>query len=90
MKSKEILKVIGEGLLLAVMIAIFGCLSSALGVGALILVGLIGEWVGMGNKIFICIVSIIFTWKAWDVLVWVIDKITKRVERKKNQCLESK
>lgn len=44
MKAKELLKVIGEALLLAVMIAIFGCLLSALGVGATILVGLVG-WV---------------------------------------------
>ncbi len=82
MKAKEILKIIGEGLLLAVMIGVFGCLVSVLGTGAVVLIGLIDEWVGIGYKVFVYVVWFVAFSKAWDALNWVVDKIVERAKRR--------
>lgn len=85
MKAKVILRRIGEKLLLAVLFTVFVCLVSALGVGAVVLIGLVGEWIGIGYKVFIYVVWFIAYCKIWEALAWIVDKIIEREEQKKGE-----
>lgn len=81
----KILKFIGNGLSFMLMMAIFLALVSAIGIGAILLIAIIGSWIGVGHSIFIYVVYFIAFCKAWDALAWVIDKIADRVERRKER-----
>lgn len=85
MNHKRILKPIGDGLLLAVALAVFVVLAITLAVGATLLLVFIGRWTGLGNDIFVYAVLFIAIGKAWDALAWVVGKIADWVERKKER-----
>lgn len=82
---KKILEFIGNGLSFMLMTAIFLVLVSALGIGAILLIAIIGSWIGVGHSIFIYVVYFIAFYKAWYALAWVIGKIADRVERRKER-----
>ncbi len=91
MKAKEILRFIGNGLLLSIAFTIFLCLVIALGIGAVVLLGLLGKWIGIGEYVFAYAVFFIAFWKAWDALAWVVGKIAEIEEwKKEKQYFESK
>lgn len=82
---KTILKFIGNGLSLMLMVAIFLALVSALSIGAILLITIIGSWIGVGKNIFIYAVFFIAFWMAWDALAWVVGRIADRDELRKEQ-----
>lgn len=79
---KDKLNFIGNLLLLIIVTAIFIFLVYALGIVAILLLAQFGVWVGLGQDVFIWVVQIIATWKAWDLLTWIIGKIAFRKEDK--------
>lgn len=54
---------------------------AALGTLVAILLAIAGRWIGIGDGIFRYLAMFCIFWKAWDVLAWVVDKISDRVER---------
>ncbi len=85
MKAKSVLKFIGNELLFMFAIAVFIALVTALGVGAAILLAMLGRWIGIDKDIFIYFALFCISWKVWDVLAWVVGKIADRIERKKER-----
>ena len=52
-----------------------------LGTLVAILLAIAGRWIGIGDGIFRYLAMLCIFWKAWDVLAWVVGKISDRVER---------
>lgn len=84
MEAKSVLKFIGNGLLFIFALAVFIVLVMALGVAATILLALLGRWIGIDKDIFIYFALFCISWKAWDVLAWVVGKIANRIGVKSN------
>lgn len=82
---KNLLKFIGNELLFIFAIAVFIGLVMALGTAALILLALIGRWIGIGYDIFTYFAGFCIFWKIWDGLGWVVGKIADRIEHKKER-----
>ena len=85
MLMEKILKLIGDGLSLMLMLTVFVVIVSSVSIGAILLIAKIGNWIGIGWDIFILVVYIIAFCKAWDIIAWVIDKIAERGERRKER-----
>lgn len=85
MKIKSILKFIGNELLFIFALAVFIGLVMALGTAALILLALIGRWIGIGYDIFTYFAGFYIYWKVWDGLAWVVGKIADKIERKEER-----
>lgn len=83
MKMKSALKFIGNELLLIFALMVLIGLVAALGTVAMILLSMLGLWIGIGKDIFIYIAGCCIYWKAWDALAWIVGKIADRIERKK-------
>lgn len=81
---KDILKFIGKGLLMAITTAVFIISTLALGICVTLLLAYIGRWVGIGQDVFLYAVLFIATWKVWDMLVWVVERIAINREREQN------
>jgi len=85
MKIKNALKFIGDELSLIFALMVFIGLVTALGTVVLILLSLLGLWIGLGEDIFIYLAAFCIFYKAWDVLGWVVVKIADRIERKEEK-----
>lgn len=85
MNIKSVLKFIGNELFFIFAIAVFISLVTALGGVATILLAMLGHWIGIDKDIFIYFALFCISWKAWDVLAWVVGKIADRIERKKER-----
>ena len=85
MKIKSVLKFIGNELLFIFTLMVFISLVAVLGTVAIILLSMLGRWIGIGKDIFIYFATFCINWKAWDVLTWVVDRIANRIERKKER-----
>ena len=85
MKIKSALKFIGNELLLIVALMVFIGLVAVLGMVAMILLLMLGRWIGIGEDIFIYFATFCVFWKAWDALAWIVGKIADRIERKKER-----
>lgn len=85
MTAKSILKYIGDWLLCFFAVAVFIGLVAALGTVVMILLSLLGIWIGIGKDIFIYLAGFYIYYKAWSVLAWIVDKIDERIERKKER-----
>ncbi|MDE6346444.1 MAG: hypothetical protein K2L55_07235 [Muribaculaceae bacterium] len=85
MKIKSALKFIGNELLLIFALMSFIGLVTVLGTTAIILLSMLGLWIGIGKDIFIYFATFCIFWKAWDVLTWVVDRIADKIERKKER-----
>ena len=75
---RKILRFIGELLLFVVLVTIFliiAIIASALTLGVILLLFHIGKWVGIDKDIFIYSVWFVVFLKAWDFLVWIVEKI---------------
>lgn len=83
MKIKSALKFIGDELLFIFALMVFIGLVAVLGTVAIILLSMLGLWIGIGKDIFIYLAAFCIFWKALDVLTWVVDKIADKIERKK-------
>lgn len=88
MKAKTVLKFTGNGLLFMFALAIYIILTAALMLAVVIPLMLLGEWIGVGNDIFVYVAMFFICLKANDVLGWITDKIDKWLERKKKQLDE--
>lgn len=86
MKIKSALEFIGNILLLFVTLMVFISLVTVLGTVAIILLSMLGLWIGIGEDIFIYFAAFSIFWKAWDVLTWVVDRIADKIERKKGNA----
>lgn len=78
-------KFICNNLLLAIALTIFVILALSIGLCITIAISFIGRWTGLNKDIFIYAVSLWSMWKSWDILSWVICKISDRAERKCEQ-----
>lgn len=85
MTTKSVLKFIGNELLFIFALMVFIVLVTALGVAATILIAILGHWIGVGKDIFIYFAMFCISWKAWDVLAWIVGKIADKIERKKER-----
>lgn len=85
MNVRNTLKSIGNELLLIFALATFIVLVMTLGGVATILLAMLGHWIGIGKDIFIYFALFCISWKVWDVLAWVVGKISDRIERKKER-----
>lgn len=85
MKVKSVLKFIGNELLLIVALMVFIGLVTVLGTVAIILLSMLGLWIGIDKDIFIYLAAFYIFCKAWDVLAWVVDRIADKIERKKER-----
>ena len=85
MKIKSALKFIGNELLLIFALMSFIGLVTVLGTAAIILLSMLGLWIGIGKDIFIYFAAFCIFWKAWDALAWIVGKIADRIERKKER-----
>lgn len=85
MAKKNVLKFIGNGILFMLALAVFIGLATALGTTALILLALLGRWIGIGYDIFTYFAGFCIFWKVWDGLAWVVGKISDRIERKEKR-----
>lgn len=83
MKIKSALKFIGNELLLIFALMVFIGLVTVLGTAVIILLSMMGLWIGIGKDIFIYFAAFCIFWKVWDVLTWVVDRIADKIERKK-------
>ncbi len=83
MKIKSALKFIGNGLLFFFATVVFISLVTVLGTVAIILLSMLGLWIGIGKDIFIYLATFCIFGKAWDVLTWVVDRIADKIERKR-------
>ena len=84
MNAKSVLKFIGNELLLIFALMVFIGLVTVLGTVAIILLSMLGFWIGIDKDIFIYFAFYIF-WKVWDALAWAVDKIADRVKHKKER-----
>lgn len=75
MKVRKALKFIGDVSALLVAIIIVLGLIFLIGAIALILLALLGWWIGIGNDIFVYLASFCIFCKACDVLAWIVGKI---------------
>ena len=85
MKIKSALKFIGNELLLIFALTVFIGLVTVLGTVAIILLSMLGLWIGIDKDIFIYVAAFYIFGKAWDVLTWVVDRIADKIERKKER-----
>lgn len=85
MKIKSVLKFIGNELLFIFTLMSFIGLVTVLSMVAIILLSMLGCWIGIDKDIFIYLAMCFIFWKAWDVLAWVVDKIADIIERKKER-----
>ena len=85
MKIKSALKFIGNELLLIFALMVFVGLVTVLGTAVIILLSMMGLWIGIGKDIFIYFAAFCIFWKVWDVLTWVVDRIADKIERKKER-----
>lgn len=85
MNIRNGLKFIGNELLFIFALAVFIVLVTALGVAAMILLAILGRWIGIDEDIFTYFTLFCVSWKVWDVLAWVVGKIADRIERKKER-----
>mgnify|MGYP001125220878 CR=1 len=85
MKIKSVLKFIGNELLYIFALMVFIGLVTVLGTVAIILLLMLGCWIGIGKDIFIYFAAFCIFWKVWDVLAWVVDRIADKIERKKER-----
>ena len=83
MKIKSVLKSISSNLLLFLAVGILISLVAAVGVAVVILLSMIGSWIGIDNNIFIYFTMFCTCCKAWEALDWIVGKIADRIERKK-------
>ena len=83
MKIKSALKFIGNELLSIFALMVFIGLVTVLGTAAIILLSMLGLWIGIGKDIFIYFAAFCIFWKAWNVLTWVVDRIADKIEHKK-------
>lgn len=79
------MKFIGNELLLIFALMVFIGLVTALCTIALILLSMLGCWIGIGKDILIYLAIFFIFLKAWDVLAWVVGKMADRIERKKER-----
>ena len=84
MKIKSALKFIGNELLPIFALMVFIGLVTVLGTAAIILLSMLGLWIGIGKDIFIYFAAFCIFWKVWDVLTLVVDRIADKIERKRN------
>lgn len=89
MKIKSVLKFIGNELLFIFALAVFIVLVTALVVAAMILLIILGRWIGIGKDIFIYFACFCIYWAVWDALAWVVGKIADKIERKKGKRNEN-
>lgn len=85
MKAKSVLKFIGNELLLIFALATFIVVVMILGGVAIILLLILGRWIGIDMDIFTYFAMFCIFWKAWDALAWVVGKIADKIERKKER-----
>lgn len=85
MKIKNVLKFIGNELLFIFALMSFIGLVTVLGMVAIILLSMLGCWIGIDKDIFIYLAICFIFWKAWDALAWIVGKIADRFERKKER-----
>ena len=85
MKIKNVLKFIGNELLFIFALMSFISLVTVLGMAAIILLSMLGCWIGIDKDIFIYLAICFIFWKAWDALAWIVGKIADRIERKKER-----
>lgn len=85
MAIKNALKFIGNELLLIFALMVFIGLVTVLGTVAIILLSMLGCWIGIDEDIFIYFAAFYIFWKVWDALAWAVGKIAVRIERKKER-----
>lgn len=85
MKKKNVLKFIGNEILFMLALAVFIGLVTALGTTVLILLALLGRWIGIGYDIFTYCAGFCIFWKVWDGLAWIVGWIADRNERKEER-----
>lgn len=78
----RILKFIDNELIFIFAIMVFIALVAALGAAALILLCVLGHFIGIDEDIFIYLATIFILSGIWDALLWVARKINDRNERK--------
>lgn len=79
----RILKFIDNGLLFIFAIMVFIALVASLSAAALILLCVLGHFIGIGEDIFIYLAAFFIFGGIWDALLLVVRKINVRNERKK-------
>ena len=75
----------GSNLLLFLVMGILISLVAAVGVAVVILLSMIGSWIGIDKDIFIYFTMFCIYCKAWEALAWIVGKIADRIERKKER-----
>lgn len=85
MNVRKVLKIIGDVSALFIAVTIVDVLAAAIGTAFLILLMLLGRWIGIDKDIFIYFALFCIFWKACDVLAWVVGKIADKIERKKER-----
>lgn len=85
MNVRNTLKSIGNELLLIFALATFIVLVMTLGGVAIMLLLMLGRWMGIDMDIFTYFAMFCIFWKVWDILAWVVGKIADRIERKKER-----
>ena len=85
MKIKSALKFISNELLFIFSLMLFIGLVTVLGTVAIILLSMLGCWIGIGKDIFIYLAGFCIFWKAWNALAWIVGKIVDKIERKKER-----
>ncbi len=84
-EKNSVLKFIRNELLLIFALMVFIGLVAVLGTVAIILLSMLGCWIGIGKDIFIYLAACYIFWKVWDALAWIVGKIADRIERKKER-----
>lgn len=82
MSMKNVLIFIGDVLAFVLAATIFMGFVTALGLVATILLLLLGRWIGIGPNILVYVAMFCIFCKAYDVLAWVVGKMSDRIERK--------
>lgn len=85
MKIKSVLKFIDKELLFIFAMMVFIALIAALSAAALILLLMLGNFIGIGEDIFIYLAAFFIFSGIWDALLLVVRKINDRNERKKER-----
>lgn len=84
MNVKSVLKFIGNLLTFILVTTVFVGLVVAIGSVAIILLMILGRWIGIGATILTYAAIFFIYWETWGVLAWIVGKIANRIGVKSN------
>lgn len=80
MKARKAPKFIGNLLAFIIAETFAVLLAAAIGVVFLMLLMLLGLWIGIGNNLLIYFACVCIFYKAYDIVAWIAKKIDDKID----------